>query len=170
MSAIEFKSNICNGYAALSNFWPYVTYDAHQSAVQRHPSLADHDGSFYIDSVRYKSVEHWFQAQKYRDQPDVFTKIVALPTALNALRENQRQRRLGNIIDIRSWDAKRDAVMMQGLRAKFSQSVELTEFLLSTVNQHLQEQGNDYWCGPYGRLGQLLMQLRDELIEECVPE
>lgn len=56
--------------------------------------------------------------------------------------------------------------MLQGLRAKFFQNPTLAKVLLSTKTLTLQECGHDYWCGLNGRLGLLLMKVRDELMRK----
>lgn len=132
--------------------------------LQAFPMLQYNDGSFTVGGKKFKSVEHWFQANKYREQEDVFDIIRSQPTAAKAKQENYKQWKYhNNPIDFREWKAKRNHVMLQGLRAKFFQNPALAKVLLSTKTLTLQECGHDYWCGLNGRLGLLLMKVRDEL-------
>lgn len=70
----------------------------------------------------------------------------------------------------RDWEAVKEWVMLDALRAKFTQHAELRELLLGTGDARLVEHtANDSYWGDGGdgsgknRLGHLLMQLRDEL-------
>jgi predicted NAD-dependent protein-ADP-ribosyltransferase YbiA (DUF1768 family) len=60
-----------------------------------------------------------------------------------------------------------DEIMREGLRLKFSQNLEMKETLLATRDAKLEEIGRfegEYWTNKgQNRLGQLLMELRDEL-------
>ena len=161
---ITFKSNdtVRNEYAPLSNFWPFVSDGARRRAVAAFPNVGN--GSFVIDGIRFASVEHWFQANKYKHQPDVFARINRASTAYGAKQENNRQRNMGNAVDVASWNRKRESVMMQGLNAKFEQNPDLADVLVSTGDAELREQGLDFWCGPNGRLGRMLMQIRSEIM------
>jgi ribA/ribD-fused uncharacterized protein len=72
----------------------------------------------------------------------------------------------------RDWDSVKDAVMLEAVRAKFSQHADLKAILLATGDAVLVEhtERDSYW-GDGGdgsgknRLGQLLMQVRAELRE-----
>jgi len=167
---IRIKSNntVKNGYACLSNFWPFVKLEAQERAYVQFPALRQNDGSFTLDDVKYASVEHYFQAHKYKHQPDVFRLIRTQSTALEAKRANTKQyRKHNNPIDLNAWTAKRDSVMLEALRGKFQQNLQLQEVLVSTFPKKLVEAGRaDYWCGADGKLGHLLMQVRQELISE----
>ena len=68
------------------------------------------------------------------------------------------------------WDPQafdRDRVMKQGLLYKFAQNAELKQSLLSTKDAKLEEIGRfdgEYWTSKgRNRLGELLMEVRDEL-------
>ena len=70
----------------------------------------------------------------------------------------------------RDWESVKDQVMLEAVRAKFTQHDDLREVLLGTGDAKLVEhtENDNYW-GDGGdgsgknRLGQLLMQLRAEL-------
>ena len=70
----------------------------------------------------------------------------------------------------RNWDSKRDNVMLEAVRAKFTQHEDLKELLLSTGDAVLIEHTeNDSYWGDGGdgsgknRLGKILMKVRSEL-------
>ena len=64
----------------------------------------------------------------------------------------------------------KDETMREGLRLKFTQNEELKNKLLSTKNARLEEIGRfkgEYWTNKeQNRLGELLMDLRDELSKD----
>lgn len=112
--------------------------------------------------------EHYFQAQKFVGTAHE-ERIRQAPTAADAAR-------LGRSRDfpLRSdWEAVKEEIMLEALRAKFTQHASLRRVLLETEDSVLVEHtGNDsYWAdGGDGRglnrLGMLLMHLRDELRAE----
>jgi ribA/ribD-fused uncharacterized protein len=70
----------------------------------------------------------------------------------------------------RDWEGVKDAVMLDAVRAKFTQHDDLKAILLGTGDAKLVEHtANDSYWGDGGdgggknRLGQILMQVRDEL-------
>jgi ribA/ribD-fused uncharacterized protein len=76
----------------------------------------------------------------------------------------------------RDWEAVKDQVMLEALRAKFTQHEDLRAILLGTGEARLVEHtANDSYWGDGGdgsgknRLGQLLMGLREELRAEAEP-
>ena len=121
---------------------------------------------FVYQDVHYKTVEHYFQAQKavYADD---FKAIVRAETPL----ESKRLARKCTIIE--GWDAIRDKVMYVGLQNKFN-IPDLRIKLLNTGSVFMQEGntwGDVYWGVDLktgkGRniLGKLLMRVRSELCE-----
>lgn len=113
----------------------------------------------------WPTTEHYFQAQKFAGKPHELT-ILKAPTPMKAA-EMGRSRKVR--IDP-SWEKKKDQVMLEALRAKFTQHGDLRELLLSTGDAILVEhtENDDYW-GDGGdgsgknRLGKLLMKVREEL-------
>lgn len=109
--------------------------------------------------------EHYFQAQKFAGT-EYEERIRRMPSVDEAARLG-RNRRLPLR---RDWNAVKEQVMLEALRAKFTQHPELREALLATDDAKLVEhtQRDSYW-GDGGdgsgknRLGALLMQLRGEL-------
>lgn len=71
---------------------------------------------------------------------------------------------------VKNWDHKRDNVMLEAVRAKFTQHEDLAALLISTGDAKLIEhtENDSYWGdGRDGsgknRLGKILMKVRDEL-------
>lgn len=127
-------------------------------------------GNYYVrdmvvDGITWKSVEHYYQAQKTHDQ-DYQKKIHAAATPDDS-------KNLGNSPDyvVRSdWDTWKIMAMRKALFAKFTQHDDLRELLLSTGDQVLHENSMvDYYWGigedgtGLSMLGKLLMALREEL-------
>lgn len=124
--------------------------------------------NFYPCTIRlggadYPSTEHAFQAAKTLD-PDERLYIETLcATPAEAKRAGRRVKMRAD------WNAIRDDVMLACLRQKFSRE-PLRSKLLTTGDQPLVEGnhwGDTYWgvCRGKGenRLGELLMQVREEL-------
>lgn len=112
----------------------------------------------------WPTTEHYFQAMKFED-PALRERIRNAPSPGEAARMG---RRLPGLRD--DWEAVKEDVMMDALRAKFTQHDKCRRRLLQTGDAQLVEHTrNDvYWAdGGDGRgknrLGALLMQLRDEL-------
>ena len=117
---------------------------------------------FYIDTVLFPTMEHYFQASKASNQED-YLRIAYAPTPGDA-------KRLGRRIQLRpNWEEVKDNVMLIGLRKKFADP-ELRDLLLATGDEELVEGnywGDTYWgvCNGIGqnKLGKLLMQVREEI-------
>lgn len=137
-------------FAFLSNFYP--------------SPIPISDG---VDTFTAPTVEHYFQASKTPSMEE-FLDILSASTP-------GQSKRLGRkCMLVPDWEEVKDRVMYEALRLKFSDP-DLKEKLLATEDAWLVE-GNtwhdNYWgschcdrCGSHGRnkLGQLLMQLREEL-------
>lgn len=112
--------------------------------------------------------EHYFQAQKFRGTP-YETKIRKASKPMQAAQMG-RSRKVKLRLD---WEKVKDSVMLDAVRAKFTQHQELKELLLSTGDAKIIEHTeNDSYWGDGGdgkgknRLGQILMLVRKELKEE----
>lgn len=124
-----------------------------------------------LDGRRWRSVEHYYQAQKFAGHPEE-----ELVRATKSVREASR---LGRTLpELRNdWASVRDGVMTKALRAKFTQDADLRRRLLGTGSRALvlHSAENNYW-GDGGdgsgqnRLGELLMQVRAELLEALAQE
>lgn len=115
-----------------------------------------------VDGIKYKTVEHAFQAMKATNTKDA--KMIADAST------PKEAKRLGRSIKMRSnWNPIRLDVMLRLLRLKFKNPT-LRKALLDTGSRELIE-GNDwgdkFWgkVGNEGKnhLGQLLMQVRNEV-------
>lgn len=141
---LEMIDNFSNEYQFLSNFYP---------------ETMEYKGEIYLSS------EHAYQAAKATNKEDK-KKVMDAPTC-------HLSKKIGRSIKVRKdWDNIKDQVMLKILRAKFSDP-ELRERLIETDGEELVEGnnwGDTYWgvCKGKGKnkLGKLLMQVRDEIIEE----
>ncbi len=109
--------------------------------------------------------EHHFQAQKFAGT--IHEEEIRKASSPMIAARRGRSRWLPLRPD---WESSKDAVMLDALRAKFSQHEELKRVLLETGDRKLVEHTarDRYWAdGGDGsgrnRLGELLMQLRTEL-------
>jgi hypothetical protein len=113
----------------------------------------------------WPTTEHYFQAQKFAGEPDE-DEIRQAKSPMIAARMGRDRKRPFR----RDWEAVKERVMLDALRAKFTQHEDLKAILLGTGDAKLVEHtaNDDYW-GDGGdgsgknRLGFLLMQLRAEL-------
>ena len=120
-----------------------------------------------IHGKEYRTVEHFYQSMKAYDKDD--------EEKIRKTFAPWKAKKLGNNVAIvENWEGTKEAVMKDGLLAKFSQNQELKDLLLSTEDKVLIEHapwGDSYW-GDGGdgngmnRLGVLLMEVRDELSNE----
>ncbi len=125
-----------------------------------------------IDGVVWLTVEHFYQAMKTLD-PKEQKKIRTLVLPGQA-------KRAGRKVTMRSdWEAVKEQVMMQGLRAKFALP-DFKRSLLSTGDEEIVER-NTWHDNEWGdcicqkcknkaganKLGKLLMTLRSELQHDC---
>lgn len=132
------------------------------------------------NGVTYPTNETYYQSMK-ASNPELRAWIAAAPTAWHAMKAG---RALKESETVRGWTDPENpiklAVMLHGLRLKFSQNQELAMKLLATGDAVLHESPKggftDYFWGnspkPDGspgdsHLGRLLMQVRDELRKEA---
>jgi ribA/ribD-fused uncharacterized protein len=123
------------------------------------------------DGQVWPTSEHYFQAQKFAGTSHAET--------IRTSKGGQAAARAGRsrMFPMRpDWVRVRDEAMRTALRAKFSQHPKLTALLLATGESLLVEHtSNDAYWGDGGdgsgvnRLGQLLMELRNELRHEARP-
>ncbi len=119
-----------------------------------------------LDGKVWPSTEHYYQAMKSESQED--------RELIRKLRSPGQSRKAGRKLELRpDWKTAKDQVMWDALCAKFGQHLDLKEKLLATGDATLIEGNtwNDtYWgvCEGVGanKLGQLLMQLREEFRAE----
>jgi ribA/ribD-fused uncharacterized protein len=146
MSRILFYS-VNEPYGEFSNFFP-------------HP--------FELKGRIWPTSEHYFQAQKFAGTEHEEAIRLAKSPMIAARMGRSRERPLRP-----DWEAVKDDIMREALRAKFAQQPALKSLLLSTGTAQLVEHTtNDRYWGDGGdgkgknRLGQLLMELREQLRKE----
>jgi ribA/ribD-fused uncharacterized protein len=127
------------------------------SNFSRHP--------VFLKGKRWSTSEHYFQAQKFAGtEHEEAVRLCKTPReAANLGRSRKLPLR-------RDWEAVKEDVMLEALRAKFTQHEDLREILVGTGEALLVEHtANDSYWGDGGdgsgmnRLGQLLMRVREEL-------
>jgi ribA/ribD-fused uncharacterized protein len=141
-----------------------------------------YDTIFKLDDVEYKSAEHALQAIKAKTFGDEenFKKIVKAKSAQSAKSFGKKVEKF----DEKIWDEKKEDVMRQILRAKFSQNPEARKKLLNTGDKTIAnaDPRDNYWgigtsatttiaknpskWKGENKLGKLLMELREELRAE----
>lgn len=118
-----------------------------------------------IDGVVWPTTEHYFQAQKFFEAEHQEA-IRARTSPMQAARMGRDRKR-----PLRAdWEEVKDNIMRTALRAKFTQYDDLKTLLLGTGDATLVEHtSRDAYWGDGGdgsgqnKLGQLLMELREEL-------
>ena len=118
-----------------------------------------------IDGKNWATTEHYFQAQKFAGT-EYMRRVRQAKTPGDAASLGRRR----DFPLRRDWEQVKENVMLEALRAKFTQHPDLAEILLGTADAELIEHtARDSYWGDGGdgsgrnRLGHLLMQLRDEL-------
>ena len=121
---------------------------------------------FELKGKVWPTSEHYFQAQKFAGTDHEEAVRLAKSPMVAARMGRSRERPLRA-----DWEAVKDDIMREALRAKFTQHPALKSLLLKTGDTELVEHtANDSYWGDGGngtggnRLGQLLMELRDQLI------
>jgi GTP cyclohydrolase II len=135
-------------WGALSNFSPHA---------------------IFLDDRVWPTVEHYYQARKFTGT----THEEAIRTSDTPMLAKRRAQELARESRRADWDAVKEQVMLDGLRAKFSQHPDLRVLLIRTGDRALVEHTeNDVYWGDGGdgrgenRLGQLLMAVRAELRQQ----
>jgi N-glycosidase YbiA len=144
MQAIEFNSK-SEAFSELSNFY---------------------GSPITLNSKTYPTVEHFFQSQKFPGDPVLQEKIRMTKTPIGAKRAGRTQSPYFR----QDWEEVKETVMLEGLRAKFTQNPQLADLLRSTGTAMLIEKmpRDSYWgSGPNGcgrnRMGRLLEKIRKEI-------
>jgi hypothetical protein len=120
---------------------------------------------FTLDGVRWASVEHFYQAQKYAGT-EAAERIRRTDSPAKA-RKTGQDRSLRPRAD---WDAVKVDVMRQAVQAKFAQNRQARELLLATADEELiHESKSDAFWGKSrdgigdNRLGASIMEVRQAL-------
>jgi hypothetical protein len=121
-----------------------------------------------LKDLVWPTSEHYFQAQKFAGTQHEEAVRLAKSAGVAAQMGRSRERPLRP-----DWEAVKDDIMREVLRAKFTQHPELRSLLLSTGDAPIVEhtRNDRYWAdGGDGtgqnRLGQLLMELRAAMRSE----
>jgi ribA/ribD-fused uncharacterized protein len=123
---------------------------------------------FTLNGRNWPTSEHYFQAQKFAGTAHE-EEIRLLSSPMVAARAGRsRQRPLRS-----DWEVVKDDIMREALKAKFTQHPDLKALLLSTEDAVLVEhtRNDSYWADAgdgsgKNRLGELLMELREQLRNE----
>lgn len=144
------RKTVINFYSASGEYGCFSNFSRH---------------TVFLKGKRWPTSEHYFQAQKFAGtEHEEEVRLAKKPGEAAAIgRDRKRPLR-------RDWESVKEQVMLDALRAKFTQHDELRAVLLGTGDavlvEHTEKDG--YW-GDGGdgsgknRLGQLLMRLREEL-------
>ena len=124
--------------------------------------------SFFDNGIFYKTVEHYYQANKF-DNPDLFKKVLDAETPKEASNIGRDRN------NIRREDFDKLKVMYQGLYLKFSQNKDIRSKLIETRNEPIREMTvkESYWgVGPNkdgeNHIGLLLMQVRENIKKDLL--
>jgi N-glycosidase YbiA len=120
---------------------------------------------FTLDGRAWRSVEHYYQAQKFAGtEYEERIRNVPSPMAAAKMGRSRKYPLRGD------WEAVKEGVMRTALEARFTQNPALKRLLLSTGDARIVEASpvDAYWgAGKDGqgknRLGVLLMELRERL-------
>ncbi len=122
-----------------------------------------------MDGKVWPTVEHYFQAQKFTENPEYQEQIRLAKTPAAA-------KKMGATKDFKTrpdWMNIRNQIMLEAVRAKFTQNQKLKEKLLETGDALIRNVSlmDNYWgVGKSGKgqnhLGKILMQVRSELKPE----
>ncbi|MBT4289879.1 MAG: NADAR family protein [Deltaproteobacteria bacterium] len=123
------------------------------------------DHPVFCDGVIWKTVEHYYQAQKFHDF-DLQDRIRMTPSPVTAKEFSNMNSHLIK----KNWLEIKQQEMTIGVRSKFTQHPDLKALLISTKDKKLYEysKNDDYWGDPgdgsgQNNLGNILMAFRSEL-------
>jgi len=124
--------------------------------------------AIYLKGVIWPTSEHYFQAQKFAGTPIEERVRRASTPSLAADMGRDRSNPLRP-----DWEIVKDSVMLEAVRAKFTQHPDLKEILLATGDADLIEHtsNDNYWAdggdgSGLNHLGKILMKIRAELMEK----
>lgn len=123
---------------------------------------------FYKDGVYWKTVEHYYQAQKFENE-DIKKQIIAAATP----REASDIGRKREYVIKTNWDEIRCDVMFEAVLCKFRANEDIRNRLIDTGEEDIVEetQKENFWgCGPMrdgkNMYGKILCQVRGILAKE----
>lgn len=120
---------------------------------------------FEKDGIYWKTVEHYYQAQKFYDD-DVKYLIINADTPKEASRIGRNPK-----YKLREdWEEVKSEIMYEAVLAKFLSHKDLAEKLIETGNEEIVEETikENYWgCGPnkdgLNMYGKILCKVREQL-------
>ena len=135
--------------------------------IQPYGSFSNYSNhSVIIDNLLYKTTEHYFQSQKFINNP-TYMELIRTSSS-PSISKKLGSTRTYKIRD--DWESVKDDIMLKASRHKFTQHNDLKQLLLSTNDKILVEhtQFDSYWGdGKDGKglnkLGKCLMIIREEL-------
>ena len=149
-----------------TNELPTIYFYAQTDAYSEFSNFAPYGVAF--GDRWWRTVEHYFQAQKFRD--DEYQERIRKSNKPKDAKALGMTRKLPLRDD---WEEVKDEIMLAAVRIKFRTHEVPRDILLSTGKAEIVENApmDAYWgCGPDGsglnKLGKILMQVRDELLQE----
>ena len=125
---------------------------------------------FTKDGVFYKTVEHYYQSEKF-DDPEIKNKIINADTPKEASNIG-RDRNLKRIDDFKSI---KNQVMFDGILEKFRQNRDIAYKLIETRNKKIAEATIDEYYWGIGKdksgknvIGDILVRVRERIKEEIL--
>lgn len=148
---------------------PFINEESERLTVSRldptNPLASYSKHGFELDGAEWPSVEHYYQAMKFRDE-DYRERIRTARHPADATKLG-KSRKHGRRMD---WDKIKETYMTRGTYIKCRTHPEVAEALLATGNLPIIEtsQYDYYWgCGRDGRghntYGKVLMNVREQL-------
>lgn len=139
-------------------------------SADENPFLNTYNAPIVVDSYTYPTCAHYFYAQMFLpDHPEIALEICSVSAHKAYFISNNNVNR--HLIRSDWHHGYKDAIMLKGLEAKFSQHADLQELLLRTGTARLVKhttKHDNYW-GDNGdgtgknQLGQLLMIVREKI-------
>ena len=127
---------------------------------------------FYKDGVYYKTVEHYYQSQKYNND-QIKNKIInaETPKEASTIGRDKNNIRIDNFKNIKN------DIMYDGVLEKFRQNKDIRSKLIETRNKEIREMTIDEYYWGVGKdftgkntIGKILMKVREQIKEELLDE
>ena len=125
-----------------------------------------------IDGTRWRTVEHYFQAQKIINHEDYIEKIrqASSPMMAKRIGSTRRHAVTGETLLRPDWEEVKDRLMREAVLAKFTLNWDIRHVLLGTESRIIMEDSpKDYYWGigadgtGENKLGLILMDVREQL-------
>ena len=124
--------------------------------------------SFLLDSLQWATVEHYYQASKFKNNNVDYYKLFSLGSGSDIAKDPVKAIKAANdpptsdIMIDEDFDSRKGNVLKAALKAKFTQNHDLTRLLIETKNAKL----NQYVRGSKPKVFNELMEIRKELQEK----